>query len=218
MTARMQAERDVDALHAFWFGGPVDDAAFVSARVEIWFKTDPAFDAEVLANCGDAIRCAAAGELEHWAEHPRGLLMLVILLDQMPRNVYRGQAAAFAGDARARVLARTAFERGFDRALSLIERVFLYMPFEHAEDLPSQDFCVAGYERLLAEAPPAFRDLMTMCVEAGREHREVIRRFGRFPHRNPILGRDSTAEERAWSTGHHGWGQGEKVLGRLGPR
>jgi uncharacterized protein (DUF924 family) len=203
---------DEQTAHDFWFGGPLDDVAFVRARVEVWFNTDFAFDDEVRRRFSAVHERAAAGDLAHWADSARGLLMLVVLLDQMPRNIHRGTPRAFATDAHARALSETAFARGFDSGLSLIERVFLYMPFEHCEDLAAQDFCVAGYQRLHAEAPPEFRDLMQSCVEAGQAHRDVIRRFGRFPHRNPILGRTSSPEEIAWSANHHGWGQGEKVL------
>ncbi len=203
---------DAQTVHDFWFGGPLDDAAFVRARLDVWFKTDFDFDDEVRRRFSGVLEQAAAGGLAHWNESALGILMRVVVLDQMPRNIHRGSPRAFATDDLARVASESAFARGLDTALSLIERVFLYMPFEHAEDLAAQDFCVAGYRRLLDEAPPDFRELMQACVEAGEAHREVIRRFGRFPHRNPILGRSSTPEELAWSENHHGWGQGEKVL------
>ena len=135
----------------------------------------------------------------------------------MPRNIYRGEPAAFASDEAARDVSERVL--GADAkvsTLSFIERVFLYMPFEHAEDLAQQDYCVDGYRRLHETAPSALKPLMNSCVEAGEAHREVIRRFGRFPHRNPILGRESTPEELAWAEGHHGWGQGAAVLARRG--
>ncbi|MGR8920626.1 MAG: DUF924 family protein, partial [Gammaproteobacteria bacterium] len=175
------------AAHDFWFGGPLDDYEFLRSRIDVWFNTDASFDAEVRTRFGATLAAASAGRLDAWRDTPRGLLMLVIVLDQMPRNIHRGRPEAFASDAHARRLADAAFNLGFDERLSLIERVFLYMPFEHAEDLAAQDFCVAGYERLHAMAPPELQPLTREWIKAGRDHRDVIRRFGRFPHRNPIL-------------------------------
>lgn len=202
----------------FWFGdGALDDPAYVAARIDIWFKTDFSFDAELRARFEGLVEHARRGGCRHWCEDPHAAVALVIVLDQLPRNIFRGQATAFASDAAARDVAGRVLDTGDAVAsLSLIERVFLHMPFEHAEDLALQDFCVAGYRNLHAVAPPAFKALMYACVEAGEAHREVIRRFGRFPHRNPLLGRESTPEELAWAEGHHGWGQGAAVLARQG--
>jgi len=199
-----------------WFGdGALDDPAYVATRINVWFRTDFAFDAELRERFGALVEHARGGGCREWLADPQSAVTLVIVLDQLPRNIYRGQATAFASDAAARDVARRVLDTAPAVAsLSLIERVFLYMPFEHAEDLALQDFCVAGYRALHAAAPPAFKALMQSCVEAGEAHRDVIRRFGRFPHRNPIVGRESTAEELAWAEGHHGWGQGAAVLQR----
>mgnify|MGYP003700538605 FL=1 len=215
-TARGEPRFDPRAVRDFWFGdGALDDPAYVAARINVWFRTDFAFDAELRERFGALVEHARRGGCREWLADPQSAVALVIVLDQLPRNIYRGQATAFASDAAARDVARRVLDAGSAVAsLSLIERVFLYMPFEHAEDLALQDFCVAGYRALHAAAPPAFKASMISCVEAGEAHRDVIRRFGRFPHRNPIVGRESTPEELAWAEGHHGWGQGAAVLMR----
>lgn len=214
--ARGDVRFDPQAVRDSWFGdGALDDPEYVAARIDVWFRTDFDFDAELRARFDGLVQHARRGGCGHWREDPRAAVALVIVLDQLPRNIYRGQATAFASDAAAREVAKHVLDAGDAVAsLSLIERVFLYMPFEHAEDLALQDFCVAGYRELHAVAPPAFKPLMYACVEAGEAHRDVIRRFGRFPHRNPLLGRESTPDELAWAEGHHGWGQGAAILER----
>jgi len=210
-----RTDHEPERLLAAWFEGPLDDPAYARERVmKVWFKTDFGFDAHLRERFADTLDAAAAGTLEHWLAAPRSALAYVVLCDQIPRNIHRGTPRAFATDARARTAAGAILERGWDGGLRLMERLFLYQPFEHAEDLMGQDFCVAGFRRLHDEAPAAFKTLMWDCVQSGETHREVIRRFGRFPHRNPILGRASTAEELAWMDGHHGWGQGPASLAK----
>ena len=198
-----------DQITDFWFRDDVNDAAAMRARIDTLFSVDAGFDAEVRGRLGTAVERAFAGTLDHSAAEPRGALALVILLDQAPRNIYRGTACAFAGDVRARAITDAALTHGFEAKLALIECVFLYLPFEHAEDLTLQNRCVSGYETLHARASKDFLDLMAEVVQAGKDHREVIRRFGRFPHRNALLGRTSTPDERAWlEVNRGGWGQG----------
>lgn len=151
-----------------------------------WFERSDAFDRAVAERLGEWHEKARAGALDGWAVTPHGLLALVILLDQVPRNIHRGTAAAFATDTKALALARLAVDRGFDQDMTLHERLFLYLPFEHAEDLADQERSVALF-RALGE--PTYLDYAI-------RHRDVIARFGRFPHRNAILGRQSTAAER----------------------
>ncbi|HXQ50675.1 MAG TPA: DUF924 family protein [Stellaceae bacterium] len=177
------------ALLDFWF----DDSDEPRA---VWFKADAAFDIAL----GDAFSVlaarAAAGGLDAWAETtPSGALALVLLLDQAPRNLHRGDAAAFACDAKAREAARRAIARGFDRDLPPVRRQFLYLPFEHSEDLADQEQSV----RLFASLPDGgFRD---NCVDFARRHLATIARFGRFPHRNAAMGRRSTEEEEQFLKG-----------------
>ncbi len=167
----------IEDVLGFWF------APGMGAR---WFKKDDAFDAEVKAKLGPAYAMAAAGTLGPWKQSARGCLALVILLDQVPRNLFRGDAQAFATDADARAVTRHALAEGFDQTLGQSERLFLYLPLEHSEELTDQEDCC----RLVAalDEEPAWHDYAL-------RHREVIARFGRFPHRNAILGRASSREE-----------------------
>lgn len=172
----------VEDVLGFWFDGD-------RARPE-WFRKDAAFDAQVRERFGATIAAALAGELDAWSASPRGALARIIVLDQLTRNAFRDTPRAFAGDAQALAAARTLVGRGEDRALRPIERQFAYLPFEHAEDLASQAEALRLFGALAAEAP----DLGELVGWAQRHH-DVIARFGRFPHRNAVLGRESTAEE-----------------------
>jgi uncharacterized protein (DUF924 family) len=174
----------------FWFGPPDDPAS--SASRAIWFRADAAFDRAVGSHCTALHRAAGAGRLDAWAATPLGCLALLILLDQVPRNLFRGTPAAYAADMPARALAHAAVAAGLDRALSPVQRWFVYLPFEHSEALEDQRRSVALFEAL-PDHPE--RDA---AVQAARHHHDVIARFGRFPHRNAILGRISTAAEAAF--------------------
>jgi uncharacterized protein (DUF924 family) len=197
----------------FYFGACLDDVAATRAFLDRWFTVDRAFDAEVDAHLGDAVRHALDGGYGEWVGEARPALALVILLDQLPRNIFRGTARAFAGDARAREVALHAFAQGHDDALSLTERIILHTPLEHAEDLALQERCVAGYEALHAAADPAWHPITSAALKAGHDHRAVVRRFGRFPHRNALLGRACTPEETAYlAENRSAWGQGAADL------
>lgn len=193
----------------FWLDADPQDAVAMQTRMQILFRVDPAFDAAVRRRCGGLVKRALNGELEQWASDARGTLALIVLLDQMPRNIFRGTARAFAGDAQALSHALAGFERGFDRELTVIERVFLHMPLEHAEDVELQQRCVASYEVLHAQAPAAFKEITAAALQAGIDHHALVARFGRFPHRNAVLGRPSTAAEAEWLRNNRtAWGQG----------
>lgn len=165
------------------------DFWFAAATVKRWFARDPAFDAEVRKRLAGGYARAAAGELQDWRETAAGCVALCVLLDQVPRNLYRGHARAFATDAAGRAVARHAVERQFDRALPQTHRLFLYLPFEHSESLVDQDESV----RLMGQL-----DDDPQWLDYAIRHRDVIARFGRFPHRNAALGRIDTAEETAF--------------------
>ncbi len=171
---------DIATVLEFWFG---------PGMKERWFKKDPAFDAEVRARLGVLQERAAAGEFGAWPGCAEGCLALIVLLDQVPRNLFRDAARAFATDAAAREVTVHALAQGFDAAFSQDQRGFLYMPLEHSESVEDQDLCL----RLTAllDENPAWR-------EWALPHRDIIARFGRFPHRNAALGRESTPEERAF--------------------
>jgi uncharacterized protein (DUF924 family) len=177
-----------EAVLDFWFG-PLDRRG--PARPE-WFRKDAAFDAEIRRGFGSLHRAAAARELEPWRASPEPMLALVIVLDQFSRNLFRGDARAFAQDAYALECAREALDRGDDLQLLPVQRQFLYMPFEHGEDLADQDRGVDLMRSL--ESFEATRGV----AEWAEKHRAIIRRFGRFPHRNAALGRPSTPAEEAF--------------------
>ena len=175
---------------AFWFGRP-DEPGYLERR-EAWFKKDDAFDERIRAGFMADYERAAAGEYDMLTPAPLGALAVVILLDQFPRNMFRGTPRMYATDARALEIARAAIDQGLDARLSVVERTFFYLPFEHSEDIADQRRCAE-----LAEAIEDHPD-KEMLVEWSRRHLVIIERFGRFPHRNAILGRSSTPEELAF--------------------
>lgn len=155
----------------------------------------PANDQAVKDHFSATLIAATAGQLDHWADTPRGRLALVIVLDQFPHHIHRDQPQAFATDPQALALSLEALARGEDRQLTPIERVFLYLPLEHAESVAMQERSVALYEQLATEATADERTLFDDFLNYARQHRDVVARFGRFPHRNSILGRPSTTDE-----------------------
>jgi uncharacterized protein (DUF924 family) len=179
----------------FWFGREPDDATAARERAELWWSKDPATDREIRRRFEPLVTAAESGELEPWRAQPRGRLALILLTDQFPRNIYRDRPAAFRFDGLARALCLEGLEEGADRKLRPIERVFFYLPLEHSEDLEHQDRCVALFEQLADEVAPEQRATFANYHDYALRHRVVIERFGRFPHRNAILGRESTAEE-----------------------
>jgi uncharacterized protein (DUF924 family) len=174
----------------FWFGTP--GSAEAGTARDVWFKKTSTFDQECRDRFEALHRAAAAGALDDWTGTPHNALALVILLDQFSRNIYRDTAQAFACDAKALEVAREAIARGFDRELTPLERMFLYLPFEHSEDLADQDRSVELFSSL-----QRFPETQT-TPEYAQAHRAVIQRFGRFPHRNAILSRPSTPEEERY--------------------
>jgi uncharacterized protein (DUF924 family) len=188
MTAVERTE--ATALVDFWFGPPRSPTRF--GQRDVWFKGDPAFDQQIRDQFGALRARAAAGDCADWVLEAEPCLALILMLDQLPRNLFRGQAQAFATDSMARDAARAALSRGFDRSLPASWRQFIYLPFEHSEDLADQELSVklaAGLAR-----DPAFAG----TLDYARRHQAIIARFGRFPHRNAALGRKSTAEEEAF--------------------
>lgn len=184
----------IESLHAFWFGGNADDAA-ADRQSTLWWGKSAATDAEATARFLPLVQAAGAGTLDGWAGTPQGALALILLTDQLPRNIYRGSAAAFASDPIARATTVAGLEQGMDRLLVPIERVFFYLPLEHSESMTDQDRAVSLYTRLVGEVPAAQAERYQNFLTFARRHRRVIERFGRFPHRNAIIGRESTPEE-----------------------
>lgn len=189
---------DADAILDFWFGSdalPPDEHERLAAR---WFRRDEVFDAEVRSRFGNLVDAALTGELDGWTATPRSWLALLLLLDQFPRNLYRDSPAAFAGDAKAQRLALEGIDRGDDAALPARYRAFAYLPLEHAEDLDLQQRCVALFEVLAADPQARPAEAYLGYLDYARRHCDVIRRYGRFPHRNRVLGRLTTAEEQIY--------------------
>jgi len=174
----------------FWFGAPGDAASGQPRKA--WFAKDAAFDRACLDRFGATHAAARAHRLDHWQDSPAGALALTIVLDQLSRNIFRGTPQAFAQDAQALTVAALAIARGFDAALPPLQRMFLYLPYEHSEDAAAQARSVELFETLRGHA------YLDEPIDYAHRHREVIERFGRFPHRNDILGRPSSAEELAY--------------------
>jgi len=170
---------DIDTLVAFWFSPETEKR---------WFNSTPAFDHALRERYEIPCRQAQHGELDDWCNSPRGCLALVILLDQIPLNIYRKQPQSFAGESKSREIAALAIDQGFDQQLTGKQKAFLYMPFMHSENLADQHRSVALFE------VAGLKDNLRFA----EHHRDIVRRFGRFPHRNAILGRDNTAEEQTY--------------------
>jgi uncharacterized protein (DUF924 family) len=180
-----------DVLH-FWFGPPGSPPLHHSKR---WYTKDAAFDRQIEEQFGDALELAARGGLDKWKTSPRGRLALVILLDQFSRNVFRNTPRSFAQDARACDATLEAMGTPAEQELDVVERTFLYMPLMHAESVDLQHKCVAAFERLVPIASAELRGYVENGLAYARRHEEIVERFGRFPHRNTILGRSSTPAE-----------------------
>ncbi len=186
-----QPERVLD----FWFGPSGHVAEIVKRQRKLWFGKSAANDQAVSEQFTALLLAASAGQLDHWSLTPRGRLALLIVFDQFPHHVYRNQPRSFATDTQALALCLDALTAGEDRQLVPIERVFLYLPLEHAESNSMQDQSVRLFEQLAHEATANERPLFDDFLSYAYRHRDVVARFGRFPHRNAILGRASTEDE-----------------------
>ena len=184
----MSTDAPVDArgILDFWFD---------PAHAAHWFVADTQFDEHIRQRFAAAVEPAARGQLDDWAGEAESWLALLLLLDQFPRNLHRGDARSWTADVKAQRVALSGLADGFDQSLPPLQRVFAYLPLEHAEDMGLQQRSVALFEALHAEAPPEQRERYAMFLDYARRHREVIARFGRFPHRNAVLHRTDTPDE-----------------------
>jgi uncharacterized protein (DUF924 family) len=187
-----------EAVLSFWFGPPDPDGRADDVHRRRWFVKDDAFDALLRERFLADHEAVVARRCEDWLATPRGRLAYVIILDQLSRNMFRGTAGMFAHDAQARTAAALGIDRGEDARLHADQRPFLYMPSMHSEDLADQDRCVALFTALRDGADPAHRAAAEGGVKFAAMHRDIIARFGRFPHRNALLGRASTPSEEAF--------------------
>jgi uncharacterized protein (DUF924 family) len=185
----------------YWFGPDPLAPDQMPARLQLWFGSDDppellaARDTALVQRFGSLMEAAAQGELDHWSSSPHRLLALILLLDQFPRHAFRGRALAFSRDRQAMMLALDGMQTGADAALTPAERLFLYLPLQHAESPEMQEESVAAFRRLVADAPQEQREFFDGCLAFALQHRRIVQRFGRFPHRNAPLARRSTADE-----------------------
>jgi uncharacterized protein (DUF924 family) len=185
----------IETVLTYWFGANPQQAALAKDRADLWWSKNGEVDREIRRRFEGSLELAAEGKLDPWLAEPRGRLALIILTDQFPRNIYRDSPLAFAFDAKALAWSLEGIELGFDRRLQPIERVFFYLPLEHSEQLEHQERSVGMFRELVplvaAEQKKIFEHYLNFAIL----HCDIIARFGRFPHRNRILGRSSTAEE-----------------------
>lgn len=194
----MSIDPRAEAVLDFWFG-PLDaDGRASSERSARWWRKSEAFDAEIRDGFGRLHSEVVAREHAAWEETPRGALALVVVLDQLSRNMFRGSPGMYATDEEACALADRAITRAFDQELHGSERTFLYMPFMHCESLEEQERCCALFAAMAEATDGAGAKDAAGSLDFARRHRDIVARFGRFPHRNAILGRESTAEELAF--------------------
>jgi uncharacterized protein (DUF924 family) len=189
---------NIDTIHEFWFARPAREPAALLAKFRRWYQGGAELDAKIRARFSSLIERALSGQLAEWQSGPRGRLALILLLDQFTRNAFRGMARAYAGDAAALELALPMLEDDVYRALDLEQRLFCVMPLLHSESLALHDRAVALSEAMVLDAASELRGCWQLGAQRTQYYRETIRRFGRFPHRNEILGRASSVEELAF--------------------
>ncbi|MDH3689098.1 MAG: DUF924 domain-containing protein [Gammaproteobacteria bacterium] len=180
----------------FWLDEVIERPECIEDRSNLWFSATPAQDAEIRRLFEADVKRAGAGQLDAWKKTAQGHLVLIVLLDQFPRNIYRGRPEAFEFDEQALRLCLVGLDRKIDQTLTLVEQVFFYMPLQHAEDAVAQRLSVEKSEQHLKETPAVMQKFVQDNYKYAIQHQRIIDRFGRFPHRNPILGRTPTAEER----------------------
>jgi uncharacterized protein (DUF924 family) len=192
----------IEAVLAFWFREHALTAPQIDRRMEIWFGADPIFDHEIVENFGNDVELASRGKLNYWADSPRGLLALIILIDQFRRNIHRNTAQAFSRDKLALKLCVEGAIQKKEQDLTPIEKVFFYMPLQHAESRKVQAKSVALYKRLAESVSPTYRETFETVLQFAELHKDIIDQFGRFPHRNDLLGRENTPEENEYLSGN----------------
>jgi len=191
----------------FWFGDITEEGIATRTKREQWFMPNPDFDRLCAEQFAPLLRNVEVGALDSWLTDPRGRLAFIVLTDQIPRNIYRGTAQAFAWDDLARRAAKAGISAGADQALAWEERSFYYMPFEHSESIFDQHLAVGLFSQLRDQSPKHLRNMTGNSLRFAQQHRDIIANFGRFPHRNDVLNRKSTAAELAFTAEHGGFGQ-----------
>lgn len=187
-----------EELLQYWFGDMDEDGVAPETRRRAWFTPSRSQDAEIRRRFMGMVTLAQEGGLDHWSASAEGTLAAILLLDQFPRQIYRGMALAFASDAQARNWMRKGLAHALDVRLPLMQRAFFYMPLQHSERLADQEEAVALYDQLVHQSQGRLRDVLGGFLASARQHRDIIAKFGRFPHRNKVLGRTDTQAERDW--------------------
>jgi len=190
----------IETILDFWFGSNPDDSAVAKEKSALWWSKNASIDDEIRQRFESSVIRSAAGEFADWQSNPRGRLALLLLTDQFPRNIYRDSPRAFAHDSKALAWSLDGIERGQDLKLRMIERVFFYLPLEHSESLRHQEKSVKYFRELFSMVSPESKPIFEEYLNFAVRHRDIIARFGRFPHRNKILGRESTTDEIAFLT------------------
>ncbi len=195
----------------FWLGPGLESPEGASDRREWWYRGGEAVDEEIRARFGDLVPRARNGEFAHWRETPDGALAMILLLDQFTRHLYRGTPEAYCGDALSFEIVDRVIDEGRDLPLHPVARIWLYHPFHHAESVVEQNRGIALLEAMRDGAPDEWRPYVVRSIEGWGRHRDIVARFGRFPHRNEVLGRSSSEEERAFlAAGAEAFGQGQR--------
>lgn len=190
----------IDAILSFWFRKQELSAPQIDRRMDLWFGADSVLDLEIEKEFADDVEAACDGRLDHWAAEPEGRLALIIIIDQFRRNIYRNTAAAFSKDRLALKLCVEGAVEKKDKGLTPIQKVFFYMPLQHAESRKVQAKSVELYNRLAESVSPTYRETFLTVAQFAELHKDIIDQFGRFPHRNTILNRENTAEENEYLT------------------
>lgn len=193
---------DIQDVLDFWFSGSDLDSPTVDSRMDRWFGSDEELDATISGRFGELVDKASRGELGDWAKQPEGRLALVILLDQFRRNIYRGKPEAFEKDKDALKIVIEGTMAGDHKQLSAEQRIFFFMPLQHAESLKIQEKSVSIYNALAESVSGTLRETFATCAHFAELHRDIIAEFGRFPHRNAILGRENSSAESAYLSGN----------------
>lgn len=198
-----------DQIYGVWFDGFVDGEAVPPAVGKRWFMNDPSFDSLLATQFkADLLRARDTSAYDGMMNDPKQALALIILLDQLSRNIFRGSADAFNSDAKACKLALEAISKGYVKQLPTVPATFLYLPLMHSENVEHQKGCIAGYQEMLdslSEANQLYKSSVASSLKFAKDHAEIIFKFGRFPHRNAILGRTNTQEEEEHLKTHKGW-------------
>ncbi len=199
----------IEKILSFWFRERTLSAPQIDARMDVWFGDDPDFDAEILSDYAHDVERASDGELDHWAQTPSGRLALILLLDQFRRNIFRGTPEAFSKDKVALKLCIEGAMGNLDSGLAPIYRVFFYMPLQHAESRKVQEKSIGLFSKIANAVSPTYKETFETIAQFAELHADIVMQFGRFPHRNKMLGRENTPEEEEYLSGDSpSFGQG----------